>query len=233
MRKNVPNNTSVLRVASYHSTTNFFPSTSLPLLNILLLAFHPSNRSIGPRLGSSWSSNLRLLGRVASLAGEPAVAVFTTYVITLAIYPGFIFGIAPPAGFSAEQAEWWGIGLVTNFAVFDYLGRHVAAHVAAAESAKGVLRFRVMYLARTAFIPLAYAVHRGEAAKVVGMTLLVAGLSFTNGVVGTMAMMRGPEQMSEEADEEARHLAGFFMTWSLVSGLAVGGGLGNAVAANL
>jgi len=143
------------------------------------------------------------------------VSVVLVFLVTLALFPGVISEMKS----SNIGNDWWSLILFTIFNFTDTVGKFVPS-VSQPLGLNGLLIGAVM---RVAFLPLLIiCVSPSVISWDWVQALLVAAFGISNGFLGTVAMMLGPEQV----DSNARNRAGLVMVFFLTSGLAVGSWVG-------
>jgi equilibrative nucleoside transporter 1/2/3 len=150
-----------------------------------------------------------------------AMNVFLVFSVSLTLFPGVVVHWKLGEGASTAAQAGFTTFVIGLFQVFDVVGRYGAGPVAKFIR-PGYLVWLV--LARFAFIPLFILGQRQTenafwlSGSSAGRSLLMALFAFSNGFVGSCAMMYGPEA----APRAGRELAGTAMSCSMVWGIFSG-----------
>lgn len=188
--------------------------------------------SLTPAAKSKYE-NVRCGGTLASIVSillgpmrVPAFAVATNFFITLALFPGVITEIR---SYQWDIGSWFVILLVACFNVFDALGRVFLMHPRFVIKSPRINL--ALSLSRVVFFPL--LLYRAAPGAPITSDFLaflfVAAFAFSNGYVGTLAMMHGPEAVHTEDRERA----GSIMAFCLMVGLNAGALVGDAINARV
>ncbi|XP_024198034.2 equilibrative nucleotide transporter 3 [Rosa chinensis] len=140
-----------------------------------------------------------------------ALDLFLIYVLTLSIFPGFIFENTG----EHQLGSWYPLVLVAVYNVLDLISRYIpVVHFLKIESRKGLM---ILILSRFLFVPAFYFTAKyGDQA---GMIMLTSVLGLTNGYLSVCVMTvaprgyKGPEQ----------NALGNILVLCLLSGIFVGG----------
>jgi equilibrative nucleoside transporter 1/2/3 len=170
---------------------------------------------------------LGIMKKIAS----PALAVFLNFTITLAVFPSITAKIRSTSGNSSRITNdlFIPMAVFINFNLFDLFGRSIAGW----KTMFGPKTLVTPVLWRLIFIP-ALLLCEVEGSSLPHLLrndafpyLIIAFLALTNGFLGSLCMMYGPQLVSPEESE----FAGVFMAFSLSAGIAMGCWLSFAVLA--
>ena len=166
---------------------------------------------------------LTVLMRMKSNAG----LVFTTFLLTLGVYPGLILEISPSNSTELlQESGWFPVLIIGTFNVGDLIGRFIPF------SEKAVLRNQVhlwmIQISRyVVCIPvILLMVFQVFQSDVVAFAVVLF-MAITNGYVSTVAMMLGPQDL--EPDD--RELGGSTLVFCLLAGLTLGAIIGMVIGA--
>lgn len=163
----------------------------------------------GPMTGSVWRS---ALWKIVSSVKWYGLGVVVIYIVTLAIFPGYITEDVQ----SAILKDWYGVLLITSYNVFDLVGKSLTA-VYLIENAK--LAIGGCFV-RLLFFPLFLGCLHGPAffRTEIPVTLLTCLLGLTNGYLTSVLMIMAPKSVQLQHSETA----GIVIVLFLVVGLAAG-----------
>ena len=143
------------------------------------------------------------------------LSVVLVFLVTLAIFPGIVSEMES----NRISSDWWSLILFTIFNATDTIGKSLPAYYQPLDL-RGLLLGACV---RLAFIPLCIiCVTPNVISWDVAQGLLIAVFGLSNGFLGTVAMMLGPE----EFNDASKNKAGLIMVFFLTSGLAVGSWVG-------
>ena len=141
--------------------------------------------------------------------------VFWVFFVTLTIFPGLTLQI--PSQFGPQFQAWFGILLIFDFQIFDYVGRTCP-------------RWLMLFSRRTLWIPVALrtafvllfllCIPPLRVITIDGLPYLFMALfAWTNGYCGTLSMMFGPTRVTDREKETAGAIMGFALNlgiWAAV-----------------
>ena len=141
-------------------------------------------------------------------------SVFGVYVVTLAIFPGFLVEDIT----SNTLGDWYPILLMATFNAADVVGKFIPTHPRLREDSRTLLRAVSL---RAFFIPVfgtcALGPNKGLRSEGVIVTL-TAALGLSSGYLATAAMVAAPMRVTLIEQEPA----GTIMVFWLIGGLSVG-----------
>jgi equilibrative nucleoside transporter 1/2/3 len=140
--------------------------------------------------------------------------VFGVYVVTLAIFPGFLVEDIT----SDALGDWYPILLMATFNAADVVGKFMPTHPRLREDGPTLLRAVSL---RACFIPVfgACALGSNESLRSEGVIVtLTAALGLSSGYLATAAMVAAPKRVTQSEQEPA----GTIMVFWLIGGLSVG-----------
>mmetsp|Transcript_14691 Transcript_14691/g.46099 ORF Transcript_14691/g.46099 Transcript_14691/m.46099 type:complete len:526 (-) Transcript_14691:133-1710(-) len=182
-------------------------------------------RSLGPLTPPSTPSGLRSESAVADAEVEEpppssamsvyrkmkgdAWCVFYVFFVTLSLFPGLITEIQPVSEHIFGTDGWFQICLISTFMLGDLIGRSLPqVWIGLTPN-----NYWIAVLARTAFYPLiAFCIrpHYFDQSDIIPI-LVVLTLSVSNGYLGTLAMMFGPQRVEENEKEVGGIIMSFFL----------------------
>lgn len=163
----------------------------------------------GPLTGAHWrSSLLKTVGKVKWFG----FGILLIYVVTLAIFPGYITEDVH----SELLKDWYAVLLITGYNVFDLVGKSLTAFYLL-ENAKLAIWGCVV---RLLFFPLFYGcLHGPEFFRTeIPVTILTCLLGLTNGYLTSVLMILAPKSVPLQHAETA----GIVIVLFLIIGLAAG-----------
>jgi len=140
--------------------------------------------------------------------------------ITLALFPGITASI-PSTIKSLNDTHWMSIILITEFNVFDLIGRYITRY-------DGLIFFTpktlwIPSLLRVLLFPaFIFQLHPRYLDNDIFAYLFMAIFSFSSGYLATLAMMYGPERCKAQDKERAGTISIFFLTIGLTGGVWTG-----------
>jgi len=149
----------------------------------------------------------------------PICTVHLNYIVTLALFPGVCSEFR--SGNAALGDGWFALICITIFGFCDVLSRQFLECLPHLTTSWNL----ALAIARIAFIPwfLYLVINPGSDANVY---IAVALYGLTNGFCGSLAMIQGPQQVS---DVSSKGRVGAMMAFFLTSGLTAGAVLGIVV----
>jgi equilibrative nucleoside transporter 1/2/3 len=161
---------------------------------------------------------LAVLARMKTWAG----LVFSTFLLTLAIYPGEVLEIAPTNATELLQGDgWFPVLIIGTFNVGDLIGRFIPfSEKAILKNPRDLWILQGIRYAVTLpiVLMLVFEVFRSD----ICAFAVVLFMAVTNGYISTVAMMLGPQQV----EMEDRELGGSIMVFCLLTGLTLGAVIG-------
>jgi len=156
--------------------------------------------------------------QIAKQAIRGIISVVLVFLVTLAIFPGIISEMKS----SHVSSDWWSLILFTAFNFTDTVGKFSAGQFQVLHL-NGLLSWSVL---RLVFVPVFILCVNPDYIKWEWLqSVLVILFGLSNGYLGTLAMMLGPQQVSQEQSGRAGLIMVFFLTTGLAVGSWVGVGL--------
>jgi len=141
--------------------------------------------------------------------------VFSLFAVSLFLFPGFMTVACATGPFESMGNSWYRLILITSFNTFDTAGRLVAP------SLNGYIHKQCLWITavgRLALIPLFYWFVYDDITWWWGPLAFTCVLGLTNGLFGSICMMRGPM----EVEHHEREMAGTLMAFCLMMGIIAG-----------
>lgn len=158
------------------------------------------------------SEHVSSLGGVFRKIWLMVFTVCMVFVLTFLVFPGVLTKI--PTEYS-KLNDWFTILLLTEFNVFDLIGRFLAKNYA-------IFSYKTLWMpvmARAVFTPLMIlCVGPRVFSHDIWAYIFVALFAITNGHLASVAMMMGPTSV----EPHERQTAGMIMTFALNTGIAIG-----------
>jgi len=140
------------------------------------------------------------------------LSVFLTFYVTLLLFPG----VTSEMRTDSVSSSWWPLLLMTIFNVCDLAGRGLASTPVLQIPVSAVLGSSVL---RLALAPLFVICVRPSVIKEAWMQgLLVGVLGISNGWLGTLGMMYGPNSVTASNKAKVGLMTVFFLTLGLTAG---------------
>lgn len=143
------------------------------------------------------------------------VLVSVVFTSTLALWPGLVTEMKSVNFPVLQGSSWWSLILLTLFSLLDCVGRYMVHY-------RGPITKDNIWIAcvlRLGFFPLIICSVKGIAfVNEAWSVLLVGGLGFTNGYLGTLSIV----VINEFLEPEERSVAGTFTSFFLNTGLVLG-----------
>ncbi|KAI8528332.1 hypothetical protein RHMOL_Rhmol12G0141400 [Rhododendron molle] len=177
--------------------------------DLKIQAVNEEKEEKGSRTGPLWRSTLLdIVGRVKWIGS----GVLVIYVVTLAIFPGYITEDV----YSNILKDWYAVLLITVYNVFDLVGKSLTA-VYVLENSKVAIGAS---FGRLLFLPLFFGcLHGPEFFRTeIPVTLLTCLLGLTNGYLTSVLFIMAPKTVPLQHAEPA----GIVIVLFLVVGLAIG-----------
>lgn len=177
--------------------------------DLKIQAVNEEKEEKGSVTGALWRSTLLdIVGRVKWIGS----GVLIIYVVTLAIFPGYITEDV----YSNILKDWYAIVLITVYNVFDLVGKSLTA-VYLLENSKVAIGAS---FGRLLFLPLFFGcLHGPEFFRTeIPVTLLTCLLGLTNGYLTSVLFIMAPKTVPLQHAEPA----GIVIVLFLVVGLAIG-----------
>jgi equilibrative nucleoside transporter 1/2/3 len=149
-------------------------------------------------------------------------SVWMVFFVTIMLFPGLTAQIESTSG----MGDWYPIILITTFNVFDTIGRSTAN------------RFRlfshrtlpIAVIARLVFIPLFVLCLKPHVFTHDSIPIIIMVVfSLSNGYMGSLAMMMGPDCVGDHEKQVAGTMLTFFLLLGIATGAAAGLGLHVAI----
>uniref|UniRef100_A0A7S3GAK3 Uncharacterized protein n=1 Tax=Palpitomonas bilix TaxID=652834 RepID=A0A7S3GAK3_9EUKA len=197
---------------------------------------------------------LKRVGTVFWVVKVPFILVFITFTITISLFPGLTSVIKPQNStvFVGDDASWFPVILVAAFQVFDFIGRMITKlpiltnYVVFPPSERHGYAYASLFgLSRVVFVPIfIFFVHPRLIVGDVAAIATVSAFALSNGYIGSVTMMMGPEILCRAIETNVgnlktklegmntpalRELAGTVMGFGLMSGLTAGAICGAAI----
>lgn len=176
---------------------------------------HKCGTAVDPAGSDSDSETPTSKGEVFASIASPLLVVFIVYFTSLALWPPLVTEI-PSYNFPyLQETRWWSLLLLFDFAISDTIGRLVVNHrwILTKEN---IWMFAVL---RVAALPLIVCSIKGWIfTNDFWSICFVSGLGFTNGYLGSLAII----MVGEWVDFKNKGLAGTFTGFTLNAGLVAG-----------
>ena len=220
------NHKEAARIASQRRTAGIANSTQNLAASMRAAANDPK-RSLGPLTPPTTPSGLRTESALvdAEVEEAPAVSasamdvfrkmqgdawcVFYVFFVTLSLFPGLITEIQPVSVHIFGTNGWFQICLISTFMLGDLIGRSLP------QIWIGLTpnNYWIAVIARTAFYPLiAFCIrpHYFDQSDIIPIFIVLC-LALSNGYLGTLAMMFGPQRVEESEKEVGGIIMSFFL----------------------
>jgi equilibrative nucleoside transporter 1/2/3 len=144
-----------------------------------------------------------------------AFSVFTVFFVTLSLFPGIVTTVPPADPDSTWGKSWFTTTMIGMFMLFDWAGRQTPSVYVPRDK-----RFIWMFvLARVVFFPLFILCIKPRVFDADWIPIVTCAVfAWSNGYLGTLAMMFGPSVV----DDHERETAGIIMSLMLNSGIFTG-----------
>lgn len=177
--------------------------------DLKIQAVNEEKEEKGSLTGALWRSTVSdIVGRVKWIGS----GVLIIYVVTLAIFPGYITEDV----YSSILKDWYAVLLITVYNVFDLVGKSLTA-VYLLENSKVAIGAS---FGRLLFLPLFFGCLHGPKffRTEIPVTLLTCLLGLTNGYLTSVLMIMAPKTVPLQHAEPV----GIVIVLFLVVGLAIG-----------
>eukprot|EP00658_Telonema_sp_P-2_P029016 TRINITY_DN22130_c0_g1_i1.p1 TRINITY_DN22130_c0_g1~~TRINITY_DN22130_c0_g1_i1.p1 ORF type:complete len:512 (+),score=158.76 TRINITY_DN22130_c0_g1_i1:38-1573(+) len=169
--------------------------------------------------------DLRMILSMTKVIRFPAAMVCLNFVVTLSMFPGVSLEFPD----TSDWGKIYPMLLATMYNLSDMMGRMCFCLF---PDYCSPTKPRVVWLTvtRCAFVPVVVGVWAGVLVipNLLGLALLFA-FGLTNGVASTASMVYAPMLV---VNEDGKEVASILMTFFLMTGLAIGAGIGNALTAS-
>lgn len=155
-------------------------------------------------------------GAVTRKLGPMLSAVFTIFLVTLALFPGITSRFESQSE-HLNKTGWYVVAMVTVFDVGDLIGRLMPDK----EVFMNLIGDRALYVGtalRLLFVPAFILVIKGHVPNDAAQYAIMLAFAITNGYFSTLTMCRGPLRV----DAHEREMAGGLMVYALTAGLTAG-----------
>jgi len=192
-------------------TLHYFHIAKIPLNNESSFSSKKPSLIHGPN--SIWS--------IFKIISHPAIQVSLNFFVTLSLFPGISSQLTSQYE-SINKENWYPIILFTAFNLFDFVGRTIPRWIVIFNEKT----LWILTLLRFIFFPLFVLCLKPKIFEQdFWMYLFMILFSLSNGYVGTLAMMFGPDLVNNQNKEIAGTLMVFFLTFGLTVGVWTGTGI--------